>query len=124
VNKDDVDAVQHGVEIEGVEPVVAPDDVRKGRAERGERRRPMLGKKVPAAPAVLRLVDADLVAAAPQLADNTAEEMGVPVIPVRNDRVIEEGEAHGRLQVAYKTGTAVVSVSRSAPGRRPVTISS
>ena len=56
----------------------------------------VLGPQVLHAPGVGRLVDADVVPAQQELAGDAAEEVGVAVIPVGDERVIEQDDLHVR----------------------------
>jgi hypothetical protein len=50
--------------------------------------------EVPAAPAVTRLEDTDVVAEREQLTRDPAEEVRVAVVPVGDERVVEERDLH------------------------------
>ena len=94
VDDDHVGALERTIEIEARQIV-------GGRAEPRERRwnsrngsLAVIRQEMAPAPAVRRLVQRDLVPARHQLAHDAAQEMGVAVVPVRHERVVEEDELH------------------------------
>jgi hypothetical protein len=94
VDDDEVCAVEHSVDIERRALVAA-------RLERGvvlERQRERLGAmialEVPYAPRIRRLENADAMAALNELGHDATEEMRTPVVPVRQERMTEEDDAH------------------------------
>jgi hypothetical protein len=94
VDEDEVCAVEGRAQVERRELVLDALESREGAAELVERRLPLLGQEAQAAPAAARLVDGHFVAALRQLTDDPAQEVGVPVVPVGDERVVEEDGAH------------------------------
>ena len=68
----------------------------KGAPKAAHRRLAVPLDEARAAPPVPRLVDLDVVASRPELADDAAKEVGVAVVPVRDERVEEEDELQVR----------------------------
>ena len=100
MHEDDVGARERAIEV-GLAGTVA------ARAQRGEARREghdgglaLIDEQVPAAPAVLRLVDVDGVAGRLQLSDDAAQEGGGAVTPVGHERMTEDDELHPCTSVA------------------------
>ena len=62
--------------------------------EGSDRGRTGFGEQLAAAPAVCRFICGDLVAARLQLSGDAAEEVGVAVVPVGNQRMAEDDGAH------------------------------
>jgi hypothetical protein len=92
VDQHQVDAVEHAVECDG-EPgrvVGDADEAGVGAGEGRQRCLTVVGEQVVAAPAVLGLVHHHPGAARLQLGDDAAQEVGVAVVPVRHERVVEE----------------------------------
>jgi hypothetical protein len=57
----------------------------------------MVGEEVREAPAVLRLVGPDVVAAGGEGAEDAAEKVGVAVVPAGGERVGEVDDPHAAL---------------------------
>src|SRR5690349_2464374 len=68
--------------------------------EKPQRRGAALALQVTRAPAIQRLKHLDREPEMMELTDDTPQEMGIAVIPVRLERVIEECAAHGVIFVA------------------------
>src|SRR3954453_12358555 len=90
----DIRTVQRPIEVHGREVVELAADQRVGGLEAGDRRVAMLRTEILETPAVAGFENADLVAARDQLGRDAAQEMGVPVVPVRNQRVGKVYAAH------------------------------
>lgn len=61
-----------------------------------DQRLAVISDEVLQTPCVRRLIDENLVAARDQLRGDSPEKMGVPVVPVRKQRVVEERDFHAR----------------------------
>jgi len=94
VDEDEVGVVEGGIEVEAPRVVGGALEVGEGAGEVVERRLALLAEEVFAAPAIGRLVDRHLVPALLQLGDDPAEEVGVAVVPVGDQRVGEVGDLH------------------------------
>jgi hypothetical protein len=107
VDQDEIGAVQGPVDIQSLE--VVPDAPEPGigglepfQGELAVR----LGEEVPQAPGIARLEDPHVVAAGQKLAGDAAQEVRVAMVPVRQQRVDEEDDAHApALVVPGQTAT-------------------
>jgi hypothetical protein len=100
VHEDQVRAVERRVEVERRGRVAEALDAGVERAEAVEGPRPVVLFQVDPAPRVLGLVDPHRVAPAGQLGRHAAQKVGVAVVPVREDRVVEHHDAH-RVLLAH-----------------------
>ncbi|HET7313648.1 MAG TPA: hypothetical protein VFJ08_04775 [Salinisphaera sp.] len=90
-----IGAVERGIQIEPIRVVVMTGQLGIMPAKSVERGLAALLDQIAPAPAVARLVNAHVVAAPEQFARDPAQEMRVTVIPIGNQRVIEENDSHG-----------------------------
>jgi hypothetical protein len=95
VNEDQVGAGEGVVEVERLEVVGEAGEVGVGVVEFMDGFFAVFFAEVFDAPGVAGLIDADVVAAREELADDSAKEVGVAVVPVGDEGVIEEDDAHG-----------------------------
>jgi hypothetical protein len=65
-----------------------------GSSECGERGVPMVSPQVADAPAVSRLIDLHGVSPGEQLRGNAAKEVGIAVVPVGDQGVVEQDKTH------------------------------
>jgi hypothetical protein len=103
VDQHQIDAVEHGVERDGEAGGVVADagEARVGAGEAGERLRAVVRDQVVAAPAVAGLVHRHPRTPCLQLGGDAAQEVGVAVVPVRHEGVVEERDpqrAHARTR--------------------------
>ena len=54
----------------------------------------LFGDEVRAAPGISGFVDRDLVAGAQEFRGDAAQEVGVAVVPIRNERMVEKDNLH------------------------------
>ena len=94
VHQHDVCTVGRRLDVELLRVVEDGPQLGKGAAELVHGAEAVLLEKVAAAPAVARLEDAHGVAAPHELARDAAQEMRVAVVPVGDDRVVEERDVH------------------------------
>jgi hypothetical protein len=94
VNEHDVDAVQRAFELERFEIVANRREERVSLARPVESALALLPNEVLDAPSVARFVRGDLVSTRDQLPHDTAEEVGIAVIPVGKQRVTKQRYAH------------------------------
>jgi hypothetical protein len=94
VDEDEVGLVEGGVDVEFPRVVGSGLEVREGAGELAQRLLAVLALEVGAAPAVGRFVDRHLVPAVLQLGGDAAEEVGVAVVPVGDQRVGEDDDLH------------------------------
>ncbi len=94
VDEDQLYAVEGGVEIEREGVVAAAFESGVGFAEGFEGFWAVLGEEVFQAPGVAGFVDAEVVAAEEEFGGDAAEEVGVAVVPVGQERMIKQGNPH------------------------------
>ena len=110
VHDHEVGAVKGFVEVERVQVVRGARDRRVRELEHLDRPFAVLAAEVHEAPRVARLVNADVVAALAERAHDSAEEVGVAVVPAGQERVIEHHDAHA---LGLSSGVWVSGVERS-----------
>jgi hypothetical protein len=87
--------LQHGVEIQPCRIIKTPFEFRIGGVHAGDRCLALILAQLAQAPAIGGLIGHHLMAARLQLTHDAAQEVGIAVIPVRYQRVIEQDDAHG-----------------------------
>jgi hypothetical protein len=100
VHQHDVGPVERSIEIERSGIVAIGHQAGIVAVKIEDRLIPMLLEEVLQTPGVARLVRFDLVSAATELVNDTAQEMGVPMIPVGHERMVEEDELQRPLLAA------------------------
>ena len=96
VSDDDVGTVDGAVNIKRVRIVPFADETREGALELRQRLRPVLLDQVGVAPAPCWFEHAHAVSARQEFGHDPTEKMGIAMVPVRHQRVIEEGELHAQ----------------------------
>ena len=94
VNDHKTGAFQRHVQIEQVQFVTDRLQLRIHRVEFANRFLPVLRHQIFVAPRIGRLVDHNVVPARNQFRRDAAKEMGVPVVPIRNEGVVEHHDFH------------------------------
>ena len=94
MHENEIGAIESLVEIERREFVKLTFEPRISSRESVQRSLAMFGAQVAQTPALLWLVDFDFMAALDQLGRDTAKKMGVTVIPIGEERVIEKDDLH------------------------------
>src|SRR3954469_21096006 len=90
MRNDNVSVIQCLVEIERGQIIRPQGHARNQRCGFLQVRLPVIAHRVDAAPAVPRLIYGDPVSSADELARNTAQEMGVAMVPARRERMIKQ----------------------------------
>ena len=98
VNEYDVGVVEHLFEIDRRQFVEPTAETRIGGVEGGDGRAALILTQVACAPSVVWLIDGYTMTKIEQFVGNTTKEVRVSVIPVGNERVIEEHEVQRLLR--------------------------
>ena len=115
---DDQVALQRRLQIQAGEVIQMALQVRIRRSEFLDRAFPVLSDEVLPAPRIPRLEHLDLVPAGQQLGHYAAQKMGVAVVPVREQRVIEHHNAHGGLSCGRRPAISTPLSTGAAADRR------
>jgi hypothetical protein len=97
VNDDKVRVAQRRVEIQRFGRVTNRSEPRIDGMKSADRPGPVLGEELPDAPRILGLVNEHVVAAVSKFRGDSPKEVGVPMVPVGDQRVVEESDVHRRL---------------------------
>jgi hypothetical protein len=107
MNEHQVGVAEGDVEIQVGRVVGAGEEVGVEIVEAAQRREAVLLNEVSQAPVVQSLVDQHLVPAVAKRAGHAAQEVGVAVIPVGEEGVVEEDDFHaGKDEVVWMVGAA------------------
>jgi len=114
VHEHEVGAGERRIQVQTVTVVASadPGELRVGSFEGRNRRLTLLLDEVHDAPRVARFVDADGVTAGDQVGHDAAQEVRVAVVPVGDERVAEDYDAHD------ETSSAPCSEGHSNPWYR------
>lgn len=102
-----VRSIQRLVQIQRPQRIGCRPQIGKRIAKLPLRHLAVLPAEVRNAPAPLRLTGAERVSAPDQFPGDTAQEVSVAVVPIRNERVTEENDSHGFSCVTASTAGPV-----------------